>query len=137
MSRFSLFSRAPTSEPPGDRPSSRSLAPPSLSMLPQARTLVATDRLAKYFPVEQGWFSREQKFVRAVDGVSLRIRKGETLGLVGESGCGKSTLGRLILRLVDPTFCRVLYEGRDLVPLGQAAMRPLRRKMQIIFQDPY
>jgi oligopeptide/dipeptide ABC transporter ATP-binding protein len=101
------------------------------------RTLIAVDRIAKYFPVERGWFSREEKFVRAVDGVSLRVRRGETLGLVGESGCGKSTLGRLILRLIEPSFGRVLYDGRDLVPLGQAALRPLRRKMQIIFQDPY
>ena len=101
------------------------------------RTLIVVDRLAKYFPVEKGWFSREEKFVRAVDGVSLRVRRGETLGLVGESGCGKSTLGRLILRLIDPTYGRVFYDGRDLVPLGQSALRPLRRKMQIIFQDPY
>ena len=104
---------------------------------PAPRTLVATDRLAKYFPVERSWFAREQKFVRAVDGVSIRVRRGETLGLVGESGCGKSTLGRLILRLIDPTYGRVLYEGRDLVPLSQSALRPLRRKMQVIFQDPY
>jgi oligopeptide transport system ATP-binding protein len=103
----------------------------------RARTLVATDRLAKYFPVKGGFFAREQKFVRAVDGVSVRVRRGETLGLVGESGCGKSTLGRLILRLLDPTYGRVIYEGRDIVPLGQSELRPLRRKMQIIFQDPY
>jgi oligopeptide transport system ATP-binding protein len=101
------------------------------------RSLVATDRLSKYFPVEKGWFARRSRFVRAVDGVSLRIRHGETLGLVGESGCGKTTLGRLILRLTDPTYGRVLYDGRDLVHLGQTALRPLRRKMQIIFQDPY
>jgi oligopeptide transport system ATP-binding protein len=106
----------------------------------RSRTLLATDRLAKYFPVESTvgrWFSREPKLVRAVDGVSLRVRRGETLGLVGESGCGKSTLGRLILRLVEPTYGRVLYEGRDIVPIPQSELRPLRRKMQIIFQDPY
>ncbi len=101
------------------------------------RTLIATDRLAKYFPVKGSFFTRERKFVRAVDGVSIRVRRGETLGLVGESGCGKSTLGRLILRLVDPSYGRVIYDGRDIVPLGHAAMRPLRRKLQIIFQDPY
>jgi oligopeptide transport system ATP-binding protein len=101
------------------------------------RTLVATDRLAKYFPVRGGWLSRTTRFVRAVDGVSIRVRKGQTLGLVGESGCGKSTLGRLVLRLIEPTFGRIVYDGKDLVPLDQSALRPLRRKMQIIFQDPY
>jgi len=101
------------------------------------RTLVATERIAKYFPVRGGFFARQQKVLRAVDGVSLRVRRGETVGLVGESGCGKSTLGRLILRLVEPTYGRVVYDGRDIVPLSAADMRPLRRKMQIIFQDPY
>jgi oligopeptide transport system ATP-binding protein len=101
------------------------------------RTLVATERLGKYFPVGSSFFARSHKLVRAVDGVSLRVRRGETVGLVGESGCGKSTLGRLILRLVEPTFGRIVYDGRDIVPLGPSEMRPLRRKMQIIFQDPY
>lgn len=101
------------------------------------RTLVATERLGKYFPVGSSFFARSQKLLRAVDGVSLRVRRGETVGLVGESGCGKSTLGRLILRLVEPTFGRVVYDGRDIVPLTPSEMRPLRRKMQIIFQDPY
>jgi oligopeptide/dipeptide ABC transporter ATP-binding protein len=101
------------------------------------RTLIATERIGKYFPVRTGLFSREQRVLRAVDGVSLRVRRGETLGLVGESGCGKSTLGRLMLRLVEPTFGRVVYDGKDLVPLSAAQLRPLRRKMQIIFQDPY
>jgi oligopeptide transport system ATP-binding protein len=101
------------------------------------RTLVATDRIAKYFPVKAGFFSQSTKFVRAVDGVSIRVRRGETLGLVGESGCGKSTLGRLILRLVEPSFGRVVYDGRDIAHLDQAQMRPLRRRMQVIFQDPY
>src|SRR5580692_3946005 len=112
-------------------------APESMLDPGRARTLVATDRLAKYFPVQAGWLSRTSRFVRAVDGVSIRVRRGQTLGLVGESGCGKSTLGRLVLRLIEPTFGRVVYDGRDLVPLGQSALRPLRRKMQIIFQDPY
>ncbi len=101
------------------------------------RTLVGTERLGKYFPVGSSFFARSQKVLRAVDGVSLRVRRGETVGLVGESGCGKSTLGRLILRLVEPTFGRVVYDGRDIVPLSASEMRPLRRKMQIIFQDPY
>jgi oligopeptide transport system ATP-binding protein len=101
------------------------------------RTLVATERVGKYFPVRTGFFSRGDKLLRAVDGVSIRVRRGETVGLVGESGCGKSTLGRLVLRLVEPTFGRVVFDGRDIVPLRPSDMRPLRRKMQIIFQDPY
>jgi oligopeptide transport system ATP-binding protein len=104
---------------------------------PRPRTLVATERLGKYFPVGSSFLSRSQKVVRAVDDVSLRVRRGETLGLVGESGCGKSTLGRLILRLIEPSFGRVVYDGQDILPLSARELRPLRRKMQIIFQDPY
>jgi len=100
-------------------------------------TLIATERISKYYPVERKLFSRSDRFVRAVDGVSLRVRRGETTGLVGESGCGKSTLGRLMLRLVEPTFGRVIYDGRDISRLSQRELRPLRRRMQIIFQDPY
>ena len=101
------------------------------------RTLVATERLGKYFPVKRGLFSRGEKVLRAVDEVSLRVRRGETLGLVGESGCGKSTLGRLLLRLIEPSYGRIVYDGKDIVRLRASEMRPLRRKMQIIFQDPY
>ena len=101
------------------------------------RTLAATERIAKYFPVEAGWFGRAGRFVRAVDGVNIRVRRGETMGLVGESGCGKSTLGRLMLRLLDPTFGRVIYDGQDITTTSQRDLRPLRRRMQIIFQDPY
>jgi oligopeptide transport system ATP-binding protein len=105
---------------------------------PRGRTLIATDRVAKYFPVQGGgFFGRRQRFLLAVDGVSLRVRRGETMGLVGESGCGKSTLGRLMLRLVEPTFGRIIFDGRDITPLSQRELRPLRRRMQIIFQDPY
>ena len=101
------------------------------------RTLVATENLAKFFSVQKGLFGRKHDLLRAVDGVSIRVRRGETVGLVGESGCGKSTLGRLILRLIEPTYGRVVYGGKDILPLSAAVMRPLRRKMQIIFQDPY
>ncbi len=103
----------------------------------RGRTLIVADQLGKYFPVQPGFFARTSKVVRAVDGVSLRVRRGETMGLVGESGCGKSTLGRLLLRLIEPSFGRVVFEGRDILPLRAGEMRPLRRRMQIIFQDPY
>ncbi len=115
-------------------------APPAALKPPETekrRTLIATDRISKYYPVPSGLFARQERFVRAVDGVSIRVRRGETMGLVGESGCGKSTLGRLMLRLVEPTFGRVLFDGNDVTHLSQRALRPLRRRMQIIFQDPY
>ncbi len=118
-------------------PGSIAPAAPGALSSPASRTLVATDKLTKYFAVRRGLFARTTDVVRAVDGVSIKVRRGETLGLVGESGCGKSTLGRLILRLVEPSFGRVVYDGRDIVPLTQSQLRPLRRKMQIIFQDPY
>jgi oligopeptide/dipeptide ABC transporter ATP-binding protein len=113
----------------------RATAPPAAR--PPGGTLVATDNVAKYFPVRTGLFGSASRFVRAVDGVSLRVRRGETMGLVGESGCGKSTLGRLMLRLLDPTLGSVVFDGRDITALSQRALRPLRRRMQIIFQDPY
>ncbi len=114
------------------------LPPPSSAMYSQpTHVLVAADNLAKYYPVRRGMLGRSTQLVRAVDGVSLHVRKGETLGLVGESGCGKSTLGRLILRLVEPSFGHVYYNRTDLTRLSQRQLRPLRRKMQIIFQDPY
>jgi oligopeptide/dipeptide ABC transporter ATP-binding protein len=100
-------------------------------------TLIETKKLTKHFPVRRGVFSRVSGWVRAVDGVSLRVGCGETLGLVGESGCGKSTLGRAILGLVEPTSGTVRFDGRDVTALRGAAMRKLRQKMQIIFQDPY
>ena len=99
--------------------------------------LVRVEDLKMHFPVGSGLFSRRQLAVRAVDGVSLYIRRGETLGLVGESGCGKSTLGRCILRLYDPTGGRVFFDGADLTGLDNEDLRPLRQRMQLIFQDPY
>ncbi len=91
----------------------------------------------KHFPLKKGIFGNVQTWVKAVDDVSLTVRKGRTLGLVGESGCGKTTLGRTILRLIEPTAGQIIYKGQNVVDLDREAMRAMRRKMQIIFQDPY
>jgi oligopeptide/dipeptide ABC transporter ATP-binding protein len=93
--------------------------------------------LKKHFPIHKGFFQRTAGHVYAVDGVSFSIRDGETLGLVGESGCGKSTVGRVILRLIEPTGGAILLDGRDITHLKKAELRPYRRQMQIIFQDPF
>lgn len=98
--------------------------------------LEVTD-LKKYFPVRRGITRRVKGFVRAVDGINLRVDVGETLGIVGESGCGKSTLGRSILRLVEPTGGEVLFDGKNVRKLSPRDMRAMRRRMQIVFQDPY
>ena len=101
-------------------------------------TLVEVKDLDVHFAVSAGLFrAKRDDVVRAVDHVNLRIGRGETLGLVGESGCGKSTLGRAILRLIPPTAGRILFEGEDLTELPDAELRRVRRKMQMIFQDPF
>ena len=99
--------------------------------------LVQVKNVKKYFPIRKGVLSREVAAVHAVDDVTFAVKEGETLGLVGESGCGKSTLGRTIVRLLEPTEGSVIFEGRDISKLGTRALRPLRRDMQMIFQDPY
>jgi len=93
--------------------------------------------LVKHFPIGGGMFTKPVGVVRAIDGVSFTIRKGETLGLVGESGCGKTTTGRCILQLEQPTSGSVVFEGIDMVTLDAAELRAVRRRMQVIFQDPY
>ena len=98
--------------------------------------LVEAKDLRQWFPVKK-WFFEKQKYVQAVDGVSLTLYKGETLGIVGESGCGKSTLARTMLRLIEPTSGTINYNGKDITNLPNRELRKLRKHMQIVFQDPY
>jgi len=99
--------------------------------------LLEVEKLKKHFPIKKGIFSQTIGHVRAVDGVSFTLKRGETLGLVGESGCGKTTVGRSILRLTEPTSGKVNFNGEDLLSLGREALRQVRASLQIIFQDPF
>ncbi|MET9801301.1 dipeptide ABC transporter ATP-binding protein [Streptomyces sp. NPDC006368] len=100
-------------------------------------TLLKVEGLVKHFPIKKGLLQRRAGAVRAVDGIDFEVRRGETLGVVGESGCGKSTMGRLITRLLEPSGGRIEFDGTDITHLSTGGMRPLRRDIQMIFQDPY
>lgn len=106
-------------------------------MMETQNDFIQIKNLTKFFPVSKGIFSRKKSFVKAVDDVSFSIRKGETLGLVGESGCGKTTLGRTIIRLYEATAGQIIYDGVDIAKLRLGEMGAYRKKMQMIFQDPY
>lgn len=102
-----------------------------------SKKILKVEGLKKYFPLKTGILSRVYNYVKAVDDVDIEISPGQTLGLVGESGCGKTTLGKTVLKLTDPTDGRIIFEGTDITELSQSAMRPYRRYMQMIFQNPY
>ncbi|MEV0714147.1 dipeptide ABC transporter ATP-binding protein [Asanoa sp. NPDC050611] len=104
---------------------------------PKQEALLSAQGLQKHFPITKGLLKRQVAAVKAVDGIDFEVYKGETLGLVGESGCGKSTTGRLITRLAEPTAGKIMFEGKDISHLSTGAMRPFRRDMQMIFQDPF
>ena len=102
-----------------------------------SESLLRAENIVKRFPIYGGLFSNEVAAVKAVQGVSFDIKKGETLGLVGESGCGKSTLGRSLIRLIEPTSGKIFFKNQDITHVNGDSLRELRKKMQIIFQDPY
>ena len=99
--------------------------------------ILKVEGLRKYFPVRRGFFQKVIGWIKAVDGVDFAIYQGKTLGLVGESGCGKSTTGMLILKLLEPDQGRIIYQDQDISGLSQNEIKPLRKEMQIIFQDPF
>lgn len=100
-------------------------------------SLLSVRNLSTWFPVYGGVLRRQTGEIKAVDGVSFDIEPGQTVGLVGESGSGKTTVGRTLLKLIPATSGEVLYEGRDILPLGEAEFRPMRKDLQMIFQDPF
>lgn len=101
------------------------------------KAILKVKRLKKHFPVKRGFFQRVARSIKAVDGVDFEIETGKTLGLVGESGCGKSTVAKLILKLLEADTGKIIYDGRDIADLSQNDMKPYRKEMQIVFQDPF
>ncbi|MEV6510691.1 dipeptide ABC transporter ATP-binding protein [Streptomyces sp. NPDC051642] len=113
------------------------VVPEQVASSEDREVLLKVEGLKKHFPIKKGILQRQVAAVKAVDGIDFEVRKGETLGVVGESGCGKSTMGRVITRLQDPTGGSIHFEGQDITTLNASGMRPLRRDIQMIFQDPY
>jgi oligopeptide/dipeptide ABC transporter ATP-binding protein len=119
-------------------PQETRLAEPATNGAVAGDDLLVVENLVKHFPVTRGIiFQKQVAAVKAVDGVSFRVKEGETLGIVGESGCGKSTMARCVMRLLDPTSGKLIFQGRDITHTSRANLRPVRREMMMIFQDPY
>jgi oligopeptide transport system ATP-binding protein len=105
--------------------------------LSDKKTLLEVKDLKKYFTMKGGLLQRQKSYLKAVDGLNFEIKQGETFGLVGESGCGKSTTGRTVLRLYEPTGGSIMFDGKDLAPMSPKELKPYRKRIQMIFQDPY
>ena len=103
----------------------------------QEEYLLQVKNLKKYFPMNKSFLKKNQTFLKAVDGISFNLKRGKTVGIVGESGCGKTTMGRTVLRLYDVTDGEILFEGKDIAHLQGEALRKVRPNFQMIFQDPY